>query len=44
MHFTVWFKDFDETTIDVSNFSEGIYFVTILQNNGFYQTIKITVK
>ena len=41
---TFEFKDFDETTIDVSNFSEGMYFVTILQNNEFYQTIKITVK
>ncbi len=41
---TVEFKDFDETTFDVSTFSEGMYFVTILQNNEFYQTIKITVK
>jgi hypothetical protein len=41
---TVEFKDFNETTFDVSTFSEGMYFVTILQNNEFYQTIKITVK
>lgn len=37
-------SDFQETTIDLSNYSEGIYFVTVQQKNGFFKTLKITVK
>jgi len=37
-------SDFQETTLDLSNYSEGIYFVTVQQKNGFFKTLKITVK
>lgn len=37
-------SDFQETTFDLSNYSGGIYFVTVQQNNGFFKTLKITVK
>jgi hypothetical protein len=41
---TMHLIDFQETTLDFTNYSEGIYFVTVQQKNGFFKTIKITVK
>ena len=37
-------SNFQETTLDFSTYSNGIYFVTVQQKNGFFKTIKITVK
>ncbi|MDP4798028.1 MAG: CotH kinase family protein [Crocinitomicaceae bacterium] len=37
-------SNFQETTLDFSTYSDGIYFVTVQQKNGFFKTIKITVK
>ena len=37
-------SNFQETTLDFSTYSDGIYFVTVQQQNGFFKTIKITVK
>ncbi|MEN9997719.1 MAG: Secretion system C-terminal sorting domain, partial [Bacteroidota bacterium] len=37
-------SDFQETTLDFSNYSEGIYFVKVQQQNGYSKTLKITVK
>lgn len=37
-------KEFQEIILDLSEYSEGIYFLTLQQNNEFLKTIKITVK